>query len=189
MGMVFMSNLARSVFGFLLILSALLGGCAVPVVTLFDRDDANQGLAVGESTNTHFFTSDSNLDTGIGLNAGSAYDVDITILSHWIDGDIEINENGEELDERGFDNSVMPIEWLGVTRRSRSHRWFELMLYQSTCGQESLRGVTDLNNDQANGSYRFVAACDGNLRLFVNDTPGFYLNNAGYANITLTRMN
>jgi hypothetical protein len=184
-----MSNPARSVFGFLLILSAALGGCAVPVVTLFDRDNTNEGLAIGESSNTHFFTSDSNFDTGIGLNAGSAYDVEITILSHWIDSYIDENENGEELDERGFDNSVMPLELLGVTRRSRSHRWFELMLYQSTCGQESLRGVTDLSNDEANGSYRFVAACDGNLRLFVNDTPGFYLNNAGYANITLTRMN
>ena len=146
-------------------------------------------LSVGESSNVHFFTIDPNFDTGITLGAGDTYDLDITILSHWMDAHITANENGEALNERGFDNSLMPIEMLGLTRRSRDHRWFELMMYQAGCGNDSLRGVTDLSNSNDSESYRFQASCDGNLRLFVNDTPGFYINNAGYANINLTRVN
>lgn len=173
----------------LIVLSALLSGCAVPAITLFDRDNPGSALTVGESSNVHFFTNESNFDTGINLVEGVSYDLDITILSNWIDSYIVENEHEELLDEKGFDNSVMPFEWLGGTRRSKSHRWFELMLYQATCGRESLSGITDLNSGDASGSYRFVATCDGNLRLFVNDSPGFYGNNAGYANITLTRVN
>ncbi len=175
--------------GILLILVCALNACAVPTITLFNRDNPGPGLSIGESSNFHFFTSESNFDTGVNLNAGATYDLDITILSNWIDSYIEENEQGDLLDETGFDNSLMPFQWLGATRRSQSHRWFELMLFQANCGRESLRGITDLNSDEAGGSYRFVASCDGNLRLFVNDSPGFYLNNAGYANITLTRMN
>ena len=83
----------------------------------------------------------------------------------------------------------MPVQWLGWTRRSRSHNWFELMLMQPACRSGSLRGVSDLSIDEASGSYNFVATCDGNLTLFVNDSFGFYSNNAGYANIGLTRVN
>lgn len=184
-----MRSTARSVFGFLLVLSTSLSSCAVPVITLFDRDDPGRELAVGESSNIHFFTIDSNFDTGITLAAGDTYDMDITILSHWFDSYIEENEHGEALDERGFDNSLMPIELLGMTRRSREHRWFELMMYQASCGRESLRGVSDLSSSDDRAVYRFQATCNGNLRLFVNDSPGFYMNNVGYANISLTRVN
>jgi len=168
---------------------SLLASCAVPVVNLFSDADGGTNLGSGESSTVHFFTNDANFDTGVNLQAGQSYALDIALLSNWIDAYIEENEIGEELDETGFANSVMPLEFLGVTRRSRSHRWFELMMYQPNCGRESLRGVTDLNSDEESGAYRFVATCDGNLRLFVNDSPGFYTNNTGYASIRLSRLN
>lgn len=166
-----------------------LTACAVPPITLFSDTDGGQQLESGESSTLHFFTNISNFDTGVSLNSGETYMIDVAILGHWIDAYIEENENGHELDETGFANSVMPFQFLGMTRRSRNHRWFELMMYQPNCGRESLRGITDLNSDEESGSYRFVANCDGNLRLFVNDSPGFYNNNVGYANIKLSRVN
>lgn len=169
--------------------SLLLAGCAVPVITLFSDTDGGVNLAPGESSTVHFFTSVSNFDTGVNLNSGDTYTLDVALLSHWIDAYIELNEHDQKIDETGFANSEMPFEALGVTRRSRDHRWFELMLYQPNCGRDSLRGVTDLNSDEESGAYRFVATCDGNLRLFVNDSPGFYTNNAGYANIVLSKVN
>ncbi|MCG8412644.1 MAG: hypothetical protein MI746_00360 [Pseudomonadales bacterium] len=183
-----LSKSAKFVSGALLSLSLLTSGCAVPLFTLFDNDDGTV-LAAGESSTVHFFTSLPNFDTGVNLGAGNTYDLNIAILSQWNDAHIELDESGNKISERGFANSEMPFEALGVTRRSREHRWFELMLYQPNCGRESLRGVTELNSDEESGAYRFVATCDGNLRLFVNDSPGFYLNNLGYANITLSRVN
>lgn len=173
----------------LLGLSLYLSACAIPIVTFLDGSDGGRDLVSGESATVHFFTNEPNLDTGVRLNAGSRYALDVVILSNWIDSDIEENETGEALDETGFANSVMPFEWLGITRRSRQNRWFELMLYQPDCGRESLRGVTELDVDETNGSYQFIASCDGKLSMFVNDSPGFYGNNAGYANIHLSRVN
>lgn len=166
----------------------LLGACQAPRLNLFGAAGPGAPLAVGEEVNLDFFTSYLNFDTGVSLDAGADYAFRITILSHWIDRDIDVNEAGEPLDERGFGNSLMPFEWAGNLRRSRSHNWFELMLRQPDCPRDSLAGVSDLQYDAASGSYRFVAACSGNLALFVNDSYGFYGNNAGYANILLTRL-
>ncbi|MCH8264327.1 MAG: hypothetical protein IIC10_02935 [Proteobacteria bacterium] len=44
-------------------------------------------------------------------------------------------------------------------------------------------------SDEAGGVYSFVAACDGKLTLFVNDSYGFYGSNADFANISLSRVN
>ena len=167
----------------------MLSGCSFRGVYLYESSDQGTPLNSGEHRNFHFFTKDPNYDTGINLQSGANYSLDITILSYWIDSHIEKNEDQESIDERGFANSVMPYEFLGLTRRSKEHRWFELMLYQSRCSRESLRGISELNVNGENGSYNFTAACDGELTLFVNDSHGFYGNNVGYANITLSRVN
>lgn len=146
-------------------------------------------LSQGESHSVDLFTSQKRVDTNIVLAQGRDYALDIVTLSHWIDGDIAVNEEGEPLDQRGFDNSQMPLSLLGIFRRSRQHRWFELMLYQPDCADASLRGVTDLEVDASSGSYLFVAQCDGELTLFVNDSYRTYLHNVGYANIALSRIN
>ena len=167
----------------------LLSSCSFPGIYLYESSDQGTPLNSGEQTNFHFFTKDPNYDTGINLQSGANYTLDITILSYWIDSYIEKNEDQEPLDERGFANSVMPYEFLGLPRRSKEHRWFELMLYQSRCSRESIRGITELRVNEEDGSYNFTAACDGELTLFVNDSHGFYGNNVGYANIALSRVN
>jgi hypothetical protein len=145
-------------------------------------------LARGESAQMHFFTNISDFDTGVQLSGGSRYGLRIQLLSNWIDGSIAENESGLDIDERGFANSQMAWPWLRHFRRSSNHQWFELMLYQPRCAGESLAGISDLEFDESSSSYYFVANCDGKLALFVNDSYVTYANNAGYANIALSRV-
>lgn len=146
-------------------------------------------LSSGETATLHFFTNIPNFDTEVGLSAGAEYELDINLLSNWVDNYIDKNENNETLDEYGFTNSIMPIVAVSILKRSRQHNWFELMLFQANCKGSSLRGISDLNFDEASGKYNFIATCDGKLTLFVNDSYGFYGNNSGYANISLSRVN
>lgn len=174
---------------FMITLATLLASCRLPGIRLLGDDEPGMNLATGESQNVFFFTSDSSFETDIGLVGGSEYALSITILSNWVDSYIDDNENQEALDERGFSNELMPISLLGATRCSRSHQWFELMISQSRCPRDSLRGVSDLSYDEDSRSYRFTANCSGELMLHVNAAYGFYGNNMSAANIELARLN
>jgi hypothetical protein len=174
-----------------LALAALLSlsACAMPVWMPLLPQTPGSPLAQGEAINLHFFTNEANFETGIALQSGRGYTLTLALLSNWIDSNIDTNEDEMPLNERGFADSQMPYEFVSRLKRSRQHRWFELMLYQADCKEESLRGVSDLSFDVESNTYNFVASCDGNLTLFVNDSPGFYGNNVGYANISLSRVN
>ena len=165
-----------------------LGGCLATPTSLMDEREG-ETLATGDTESIHFFTSVADQDTGLVLVAGSRYRLDVKLLSHWADSYITRNENGDPIDEKGFANSEMPANWLGRLRRSTSHQWFELMLYQPRCKSDSLRGVSDLQQNESSGSYSFVATCDGKLALFVNDNHLAYANNSGYARIAIAREN
>lgn len=166
-----------------------LSACAMPIWMPLLPQVPGSPLARGEAINLHFFTNEANFDTGIALQSGGSYTLTMAILSNWIDSYIDTNEDEMPLNERGFADSQMPYEFVSHLKRSRQHRWFELMLYQPNCKEASLKGVSDLNFDVESKTYDFVASCDGNLTLFVNDSPGFYGNNVGYANISLSRVN
>lgn len=171
-------------------LSLMLGACTFP--PLYVNNDSSeeieeQTLGTGDSVSVRFFTNYSNFATGVDLEAGNRYRVDVVTLSNWVDGDIARNAAGEEIDERGFANELMAFDFLGQARRSREHQWFELMLYQPRCADASLRGVTDLTFDPETRSYEYAAVCDGELHMFVNDSYGFYSNNTGFAGIALSR--
>jgi hypothetical protein len=170
----------------LALLLACLTGCATPGLPFLGDPGDNETLAVGETKSIHFLARERNYDAGVTLVQGSRYTLSVSYLSNWVDSKIEQNEAGEAISESGFDNSLMAVPQLGSLRRSRRHNWFELMLFQPSCRGSSLKGVTDL--EQLDDGYRFTAACDGNLHLFVNDAPGFYLNNQGYANLSLSRI-
>jgi len=188
---------SRKLFG-VIILATILGSCSFPGIVLSGISDTGTALRVGEEVSLKFFTNDANFDSGIGLQSGASYALEVKILSNWIDSHIEENEDGEPLDERGFsdarmarqlDEGFIPLGLARLSKRSRQHRWFELMLMQYNCTRDSLRGVSDLSVDEESGVYTFVAACDGKLSLFVNDSHGFYGNNVGFANLSLSRVN
>ena len=152
--------------------------------------DAEPGqiLMPGESATLRFFTNIPNFDTDIGLLASAQYRLKINLLSNWADSTIDSNENDQALDQYGFADDLMPVAAASLLKRSREHRWFELMLLQANCKGSSLLGISDLTFDEDSGSYNFVATCDGKLTLFVNDSYGFYGNNSGFASISLSRV-
>jgi hypothetical protein len=177
----------NSLLGFASLIT--LASCSLPSVSIFQNNDTGTLLTTGGVSTVHFFTKEVNHDTGIRLEAGADYTVGVTILSNWTDSSVAINEDGGALNELGFSNTLMPLEFVGLSRRSRDNHWFELMLEQPSCSRQSLVGVSELSYDDASGNYSFTASCDGNLNLFVNDSYGFYGNNIGYANISLRRSN
>ncbi|MEX0618868.1 MAG: hypothetical protein WDZ76_06850 [Pseudohongiellaceae bacterium] len=169
----------------------LLTNCSVMQLPAIQHGDPvtepGRQLAVGERGYFRVFTSESAADSGIHLSSGASYQLMINPWSIWVDGNLLYNENGEAIDERGFNNEAMT--WIGglfsPLRKAPSNRWFELMLRQPACNSE--QGVTALERDQQ-GRYRYTPSCDGNLVAFVNDVPGFYGNNGGFASITVQRL-
>ena len=190
-------SVSLRLFG-VIILATILSSCSFPGIVLSGISDMGTALSVGEEVSLKFFTNDANFDSGVGLQSGARYALEVKTLSYWIDSSIEDNEDGEPLDERGFSDARMarqlakgfiPLGLARLTKRSKQHHWFELMLMQYNCSRDSLQGVSDLGVDEESGVYTFVAACDGKLTLFVNDSHGFYGNNVGFANLSLSRVN
>jgi len=172
-----------------LLFFTLLTGCNA--VMFIDQIPGNSGqaLAPGQSSSLRFFTTDQATHSGVNMAAGASYRLEFPVVSNWIDGDIDADENGQAIGLTGFADSQMPLETMSLLKRSRQHRWFELMLYQDGCRRDSLVGISELNFDTASGSYQYQAPCSGDLRLFVNDSQGFYVNNIGYAQVRITRTN
>ena len=171
----------------LLLLFTLLSACNAVMYIDPVVGNSGQSLAPGQSTSFRFFTTDQATHSGVNLAAGSNYRLEFPLVSNWIDGTIEADENGEAIGLNGFADSQMPRESLALLKRSRQHRWFELMLYQDGCRRDSLTGITELNFDAASNTYLYQAPCNGDLRLFVNDSQGAYVNNVGFAHIRITR--
>lgn len=146
-------------------------------------------LAPGQTTSFRFFTTDAAGDSGLNLTGGATYRLQIPQVSNWRDGTIDSDENGQPLGPAGFADSQMPLAAFALLKRSRQHRWFELMFYQDGCRRSSLVGLSDLAYDPATDSYRYQAPCSGDLILFVNDSQGAFVNNLGFARISVTREN
>lgn len=175
------------------ILTALLGtisftACTAPGWLALGDTKPGEILMPGETTRFNFFTNIPNFNTEVELQAGAQYELKINLLSNWIDSTIDKDEHGQTLNQNGYADSLMPIPAASLLKRSREHNWFELMLRQTNCKRSSLVGISDLDFDEASGSYNFVATCDGKLTLFVNDSHGFYSNNSGFARISLSRV-
>jgi hypothetical protein len=175
------------------ILAALLAivsltSCTIPGWMSLGDAQPSEVLMPGEKATLQFFTNIPNFDTDVGLQASAQYVLKINLLSNWVDSTFDKNEKEQTLDQYGFADSMMPIQGVSFLKRSREHKWFELMLQQANCKRSSLVGISDLTFDEASGNYNFVATCDGKLTLFVNDSYGFYGNNSGFASISLSRV-
>jgi hypothetical protein len=173
----------------LLLLFGLLTACNAQMY--IDPTPGNDGrtLAPGQSASFRFFTTEPAADAGLNLAAGASYRLEIPLVSNWIDGEVDTDESGVALGPLGFADSLMPADAFALFKRSRQHRWFELMFYQDGCRSDSLVGLSDLQYDSQTDSYNYTAPCEGDLKLFVNDSQGAYTNNVGFARIQITRTN
>ncbi|MDP6652558.1 MAG: hypothetical protein QGF90_10705 [Gammaproteobacteria bacterium] len=147
-------SVSLRLFG-VIILATILSSCSFPGIVLSGISDMGTALSVGEEVSLKFFTNDANFDSGIGLQSGARYALEVKTLSYLIDSSIEDNEDGEPLDEHGFsdarmarqlDKGIIPLSLARLSKRSKQHRWFELMQYN--CTRDSLRGVSDLSVDE-----------------------------------------
>ena len=173
----------------LLCLLPLLTACNATMYIDQDPGDTGRALAPGQTASFRLFTTDPSTHSGLSLTSGASYRLEFPIVSNWIDGEIEADENGDPLGLNGFADSQMPTDSFALLKRSRQHRWFELMLYQDGCRRDSLIGISQLTFDAPSNSYFYQAPCSGDLKLFVNDGQGFYVNNVGYAQVRITRTN
>ena len=58
----------------------LLAACQTPRLNLFRYGEPGTPLAVGDEVKIDFFTNEMNFNTGVALDAGAGYALDITIL-------------------------------------------------------------------------------------------------------------
>ncbi len=174
---------------FVLLACSLLSACNAVMYIDPDPGNVGQTLAPGQSTAFRFFTTDQATHSGVNATAGTSYQLEFPIISNWIDGNIETDETGASIGLTGFADRQMPRDSYSLLKRSRQHRWFELMLYQDGCRHDSLIGISELSFDATSKSYLYRAPCNGDLKLFVNDAQGFYVNNVGFAHIRITRSN
>lgn len=172
-----------------LLILTLLTGCNSIMYIDADLGNSGQSLAPGQSTSFRFFTTEPTSHSGVNMAEGGSYRLEFPLVSNWIDGSIESDENGNPIGLGGFADSQMPLDSIALLKRSRQHRWFELMVYQDGCRRDSLSGISELSYDEASSSYLYQAPCEGDLKLFVNDSQGFYTNNVGFAHIRITRTN
>lgn len=168
---------------------ALLTGCNTMMYIDPDPGNSGQSLTTGQSASFRLFTTQPANHSGVNLTAGASYRLEFPIVSNWIDGPVETDENGNAIGLSGFADSQMPMESLSLLKRSRQHRWFELMLYSDGCRRDSLIGISQLSFDTTSDAYIYQAPCNGDLKLFVNDSQGFYINNVGFAQVRITRIN
>jgi hypothetical protein len=164
---------------FLLFAFPFLTACNAAMYIDPEPGNSGRSLAPGQFTSFRFFTTDQTSHSGVNATEGASYRLEFPIVSNWIDGQIESDENGNPIGLAGFADSQMPRDSYSLLKRSRQHR----------CRRDSLVGISELNFDAASQSYLYRAPCNGDLKLFVNDGQGFYVNNIGFAHIRITRSN
>ena len=79
----------QSIYVFLLILSS----CNARLYIDQLPGSEGESLSVGESANFQFFTNEPAATSGLRLIDGGNYQIQLTLLSNWIDGSIDQNEN------------------------------------------------------------------------------------------------
>lgn len=86
-----MPRYLKTLFVTLISAFALSGCTLVERLGLHDADPG-QSLAPGERVTLHFFTKIPNFDSGVALQAGVRYELDVVLLSNWVDSYIAHND-------------------------------------------------------------------------------------------------
>jgi len=124
-------------------------------------------LAVGQSLNLNVFAKDYWTPSNLMVNTGEVYQFSSTGI--WLDWFIFCNANGY---------SIFYMNLLNGLKRAPNGQWFELA------------GAVNQSNPFAIGKNNTITITNsGSLDLFANDANGFYWNNFGKVNVTITRVN
>lgn len=110
-------------------------------------------------------------ETGVLLEAGAVYRLEVRGGQHWRDGFVECDAGGYR---RWY------LACLGWHRRFPRADWFALI------GAVDRTGPTQFLIGR--GLERFVAPRDGQLTCYANDWPCMYWNNRGQVTLTVKRL-
>lgn len=127
---------------------------------------AYYALAIGESKTIEVASADYWNASGVFVTAGESYQV--TASGTWTDWYIDTDANG-------YSNWYLNL--FTLLKRSKSDKWFKLM------------GSVNQNTDFAIGTSAILTPnVSGPLDFYANDANGFYWNNYGSVQVTITRV-
>lgn len=157
------------------------------------EDGTATGLGKGEIREVDFVTRGLCNQTGISVEAGARYHVEVKATSTWRDDDIPTQLGGFYTTDAPAWYQRIALMLAVPLRRELTRPWFRLVLrYGATGGEEVF-----LDPDPEDGTIETVIrpTRKGELFIFVNDAvigiPGlydvFYRNNEGTGKLTVTR--
>jgi hypothetical protein len=111
-------------------------------------------------------------DTGLELEAGVSYAIQVSEVKGWRDAGIAANPS------EGHDAGRLAL--FRFLKRYRKANWFVLI---GQIGKKKKRRFV-----MGGGLESFTAPRDGRLFVFANDAPGFYWNNHGTLKLTVVRL-
>ena len=130
---------------------------------------------ISESHEVHFETAQPLFPTEVYVEEGETYEIQVRNLDDWYDKSEPVDSaNGLAKDLWVH----LPFRALRIGPRNPNEKIFQLNASVGVDGQPI--GIGEKN--------RFTANQSGQLFLFVNDIPGFYANNHGTADVTITRV-
>ncbi len=116
--------------------------------------------------------------SGVRLQAGAKYRVEVPPGQKWLDGSIECNAAGWDSERLPWYKEAI-VERFESRRRFPEANWFELI---GALGDED-----DTLFRIGNGT-EYTAPADGDLYLFANDLRSKYDNNEGWLDVKITRL-
>lgn len=135
-------------------------------------------LAVGESATFPVRSADPYNWSGLGLERGATYRIEVVGDQRWVDGDISCGPDGWTSDQLPWYSEAL-VRHLELERRHPAANWFELI------------GAFE---DDDRDLFRIGAATtvraprDTQLYAFANDLTNKYGNNHGSLTVTVTRV-
>ncbi|MFT5914625.1 MAG: hypothetical protein ACI81T_001115 [Bacteroidia bacterium] len=135
-------------------------------LSLENKRVATTSLPVGQSITISVESSDYWNASGITVNSGEQYK--ITAAGTWTDWYIDTDANG-------YSNWYLKL--FTLLKRSKYENWFKLI------------ATTNRNQQYPIGSSSTITiGQSGDLDFFANDANGFYWNNYGSIDVTITRI-
>lgn len=150
----------------LLVLILAFGSIVTNSCSKDDTADNPNRLAVDESKTFEVFAAERWNFTMLEVEAGETYR--LTSAGTWIDLNIETDANG-------FSDEI--LDAFSHLKRNTDAKWFELIASIDTTSQHIVGGEREVTFNES-----------GTLSLFANDAEGFYGNNSGSINTTITRL-
>jgi hypothetical protein len=135
-------------------------------------------LAAGETATFPVRAADRYNWSGVRLQQGGSYRIDVAPDQRWIDGGINCDADGWTTESLPWFKEAL-VKYFEKERRLPGANWFALV---AAVDDE------DTNLFKIGKGGEFTSPRDGDLYAFANDMKGRYGNNSGQIRATVTRL-